>query len=159
MAHKFSNKSLQRLSTCHADLQLIAKEAIKHSKVDFTITCGHRAPQEQFKLYTKGRHFDGAVWKKLGATVTNVDGYERLSKHNYSRSQAFDFHIYVPGKPELIYDMYHIMFVVGVIETTASRLLAEGKITHKIRSGTNWDGDGELKYDQTFFDAPHIELI
>ncbi len=41
----FSAKSLERLATCHPDLQRVAHEAIK--TLDFTVLCGHRTQAEQ----------------------------------------------------------------------------------------------------------------
>lgn len=46
---KFSRRSLERLSTCHPDLQHIAHEAIK--EIDFTVLCGHRTEEEQQQCF------------------------------------------------------------------------------------------------------------
>lgn len=42
-----------------------------------------RSPAEQWSLYQQGR-------TKPGSKVTNCDGRERLSKHNYMPSKAID---------------------------------------------------------------------
>ena len=35
----------------------------------------------------------------------------------------------------------------------------EGKITHKLRWGGNWNGDGLIVEGQSLVDLPHFELI
>jgi hypothetical protein len=72
---------------------------------------------------------------------------------------AFDFIASVPSKPELAYDKVHLMYLVGVFTSISEYMYINGIITHKVRSGANWDSDGELLYDQSFWDMPHIELI
>jgi peptidoglycan L-alanyl-D-glutamate endopeptidase CwlK len=85
---KFSKKSMDRLATCHDDIQLVMNEAIK--KFDFTVLSGHRSPDEQFELYKQGRELIDGKWAKVGKTVTNVDGTNVLSNHNYNPSRAID---------------------------------------------------------------------
>lgn len=85
---KFGKQSLDRLATCHPDLQKVMNEAIKH--FDFTVLYGYRTPNEQFELYKKGRTFQNGKWVKTGTTVTNLDGKTKLSNHNYSPSTAID---------------------------------------------------------------------
>ncbi len=85
---KFGKTSLQRLSTCHPDIQKVMNEAIKH--YDFTILCGIRSAEEQFSLFKQGRKLVNGKWTKVGSTVTNIDGINKLSKHNHSPSLAID---------------------------------------------------------------------
>ena len=85
---KFGKQSLDRLSTCHPDIQKVMNEAIKH--YDFTILFGYRSPQEQFELYKQGRKLVNNKWEKVGATVTNLDGITKVSEHNYKPSRAID---------------------------------------------------------------------
>ena len=47
---------------------------------------------------------------------------------------------------------------VGRIKQIADELFEQGKITHRIRCGADWDMDGYTN-DQKFHDLPHIELI
>jgi peptidoglycan L-alanyl-D-glutamate endopeptidase CwlK len=86
--NKFSKKSLDRLATCHDDIQKVMNEAIK--EFDFTVLSGHRSPDEQFELYKQGRELVDGKWVKTGKTVTNVDGTNVLSNHNYNPSRAVD---------------------------------------------------------------------
>lgn len=69
---KFSKRSLNNLSQCHTDLQLIAHEAIK--EFDFVVICGHRGEKAQNEAYRTGH-------SKLKFPH---------SKHNKTPSLAFD---------------------------------------------------------------------
>jgi peptidoglycan L-alanyl-D-glutamate endopeptidase CwlK len=140
----FGEGSKGNLDTCHNDLQLIANEAIKITPIDFGVSEGHRSVERQNKLFKEGK--------------SKIDGINKKGKHNYSPSLAFDIYIYVKGKSKLAYDEKHLTFIGGVLIATAKRLYSEGKITHILRWGANWDGDGELIYDQSFQDLPHFEL-
>ena len=48
-------------------------------------------------------------------------------------------------------------FYVGFVLGIAKMLKEEGKITHDLVSGLDWDGDTFLK-DHTFQDHPHFQL-
>jgi len=69
---KFGKKSLERLATCHEDLQAIAHELVKI--MDVTVLCGHRGEKEQAQAF--------------------IDGHSKLtwprSKHNSLPSRAVD---------------------------------------------------------------------
>ena len=49
--NKFSTRSLDRLKTCHEDIQLVMQEVIR--VVDFSVVFGHRGEEEQNKAYPK----------------------------------------------------------------------------------------------------------
>lgn len=69
----FSKRSKDNLATCHENLQLIAKDAIK--LIDFTVIEGHRGKQAQQVAVARGT--SKTPWPK--------------SKHNKLPSLAFDF--------------------------------------------------------------------
>ena len=77
----FGVKSLEKLNTCHPDIIKVMNEAIKHT--DFTVLYGTRTVAEQQALYAQGR-------TKPGPIVTNKDGVNKKSKHNYLPSLAVD---------------------------------------------------------------------
>jgi len=54
-------------------------------------------------------------------------------------------------------DTKRMIFFAGFVICTAKRLKKEGKISHDIRWGGDWDRDTELK-DNRFQDYPHFEL-
>ena len=77
---KFSKRSLDRLATCHPDLQKVCNELIK--TYDFSVNCGHRGKAEQ----------DAAV--KSGASKAKWP----TSRHNTNPSLAVDIYPYpFPG--------------------------------------------------------------
>lgn len=142
--YKFGKASRAQLDTCHPDLVLIAERALQNSQIDFGVTEGYRSLERQMKLFKEGK--------------SKVDGVEKQSMHNQNPSMAFDFYVSIPGKKDKAYDEKHLMYVIGVLTSTALELYREGKISHVLRSGANWDSDGELVYDQQFLDMPHVEL-
>ena len=150
---------MEEFKTLHSDLQLIFNWGLKYSPVDFGLSEGFRAPEKQFRYYQVGREqqADGS-WKKVGETITNCNGHDIKSRHNYNPSQAVDIFISVLGKPSLSYDISHLSLVAGVLIAAAKFLYNEGKITHTLRWGGNWDKDGEILFDQKFDDLPHFEI-
>lgn len=142
----FSKKSLDKLNTCHPKLQLVMNEAIKH--YDFTVLYGTRTVAEQFELYKKGRELqpDG-TWKKVGSTVTELDGKTKKSKHNYSPSLAVDIAPYP-------IDWNNIQRFKDLAKVVESAAIAVGV---KIVWGADWDMDGNIE-EHKFKDFPHYEL-
>lgn len=98
--YKFSQLSLERLSTCHPDLQRIFNEVIK--EMDCTIVCGYRAEKEQNMAYESG--------------------YSQLrfpySKHNTNPSLAIDVIPY----PSLYSDSKAIYHFAGYVKGIANKL-------------------------------------
>lgn len=133
---KFSNTSLQRLGSCHEDLQLIFEEVIKI--IDCSILEGYRSNETQQEYYRQGKS-----QKKAGE-----------SKHNCVPSKAVD----VAPYPINWNDKERFYYFAGIVKGVSESLLKENKITHRIRWGGDWDGDNNLS-NQTFFDLPHYELI
>mgnify|MGYP000645743792 CR=1 FL=1 len=150
MAFVFGSKSEERLSTIHPDLQLVFRKALACSEVDFGIAEGHRSVERQQKLYAQGRTEPGMV-------VTRIDGVKVKGKHNFLPSRAGDIYAFVGGKA--LWSERYLVYLGGVIMTTAKRLFAEGRIHHQIRWGGNWDRDGFILDDQNFDDLPHFELL
>jgi len=139
---KLSTISQARLNTCHQDLRLIFSEAIKVTLVDFGIAEGHRTVERQQQLFKEGK--------------SQIDGVTRLGKHNYNPSMAVDIYGWVNGKT--CYDERTLCYLAGTIMAVAGTLLNQGRITHELVSGLNWDGDGEIITDQKFQDLVHFEL-
>ncbi len=104
---------------------------------DIILVCTYRDCAEQNILYHKGRLTPGPI-------VTNIDGINEKSKHNYSPAEggarAFDFAFLVKGKPvwkEEWYDSCWLFF-------------RQAKLTKKVRWGRDW---------KNFKDKPHIEEV
>ena len=159
MANSFGKKSKIQYDTLHSDLQMILDWGIKTCRVDFSLLEGHRPVEKQFEYYKKGREFIGGEWVLTNpkAKITNIDGIFTKGKHNYNPSLAVDFTVYVPGKPELMWDAIHLTYVGASLIMISDFLFNEGLIEHKLRWGGNWDLDGDLS-DNTLYDRPHVEL-
>jgi len=140
----FGAKSKARLDTCHEDIQAIMNEVIKI--YDVSVIEGHRTLEKQQEYYNTGK--------------SKLDGITKQSKHQSYPSMAIDIMPYKAGTnafsgKEL--DTRRFYFMMGIVKAVAARLLEEGKITHKVRFGIDWDGD-DVFSDQRFHDAPHFEL-
>jgi peptidoglycan LD-endopeptidase CwlK len=133
---KFSQESFSKLSTCDLDLQALFFEIIR--TVDCTIIEGYRNQEDQEKAFA------------LGKTKLNwPDG-----KHNHQPSYAVD----VAPYPVDWNNFRRFYWFGGYVLGIASRLKEEGKMTHAIRWGGDWDGDRNFD-KQTFNDLVHFELI
>ncbi len=139
---KFSPKSQRRLDSCHVDLQVIFTEVLRRG-YDCSVICGHRSKIAQMEAVDAG--MSKAVYPS--------------SKHNSFPSMAVDVAPYFPGRrgPDWN-DLGAFYMFAGFVKSVAQDLLAEGKITHRLRYGGDWDGDKQTA-DQTFNDLPHYELV
>lgn len=158
--HRLSNSSKAKYDTLHTDLQVVIDNALKYSPIDFGLSEGHRPPEKQFEYFKKGRKEVNGTWiiEDKSKVVTYKDGYEKKGKHNYSPSLAFDFFASVPGQ-NLTWDTNHLVALGSTFVALANKLYDEGKITHKLRWGGNFDMDGHILEPGSFRDSPHLELI
>ena len=150
--HYLSKNSRKKLNTCHPDLIHLVEEAITNCPIDFGISYGERSQEEQFELYKKGREQRGGKWVLVdpGKKVTNVDGFNIMSNHNYSPSKAFDFTCYVNGK--LTWKEKYYVFVAGYIMGKAQELGID------VTWGGNFDRDNDIMEAGTFRDLGHFEI-
>lgn len=142
----FGQKSKDKLSTAHPKLQLVMNEAIK--VFDFTVLYGNRSVEEQFELFKKGRELQSdGTWKKVGSTVTNLDGKIKKSNHNYLPSRAVDIAPY----PIDWNNIQRFKDMAKVVLQCAKNL------NIKVIWGADWDMDGDIE-EHKFKDFPHFEL-
>lgn len=134
---RFSQASRDKLATAHPDLQRVLNLAIE--RIDFTVLYGYRSPSEQMELFKKGRVRENGQWRKVGPTVTNLDGKSKLSKHNYSPSRAVDIAPY----PIDWRDLDRFEELAEVVKQCAEELGVS----------ITWGGDWPK-----FRDYPHFEL-
>jgi hypothetical protein len=128
--NKFSGKSIERLLSCHTDLQRLFLEVIKN--YDCTITCGHRGKDEQDEAVRTGN--SKLAWPN--------------SKHNSLPSKAIDV-VPFPVDWKDTSRFYHFAgYVLAVANTLGI----------KIRWGGDWNGDLQFR-DEKFKDLPHFELV
>ena len=132
----YGTVSRERLDTCHPDLQMIMEEVIVG--IDIAIICGHRNESAQRTAYEQNK-----------SQVTWPD-----SKHNSYPSRAVDIALYPIDWDDI--GAFHIM--VGWVLCVAEKLYREGTITHRIRSGADWNGNLRTN-DNSFDDLGHFELI
>lgn len=136
----FGKESRAKLRTCHPDLQLIFNEVIKY--YDTTILEGVRSDERQKDLFDEG--------------LSKCDGKSVKSKHQ-RYVDGYSYAVDAVPYPVEWGDIKRFFFLAGIVISTSERLYAEGKISHKIRWGHDWDND-RLFNDQTFNDSPHYEL-
>ncbi len=132
---QFGARSIERLNTCHPDLQRVLRAAIADGP-DFTVLCGHRGKAEQ----------DEACAKGLSKTPFPT------SRHNSLPSLAVDIAPY----PIDWNDYARFRALADHVMATAARLGV------RLRWGGDWDGDGKTRHDgdadEKFVDLPHFEL-
>lgn len=90
--------------TVNPQLQNIANQALRVSKIDFGISSGYRTAKEQKALYDAGKSL--------------CDGYKNKSYHQ--TGNAFDFYCYIDGKAN--YEDKNMCYVAGIMETVAYML-------------------------------------
>lgn len=139
---EFSKNSEKQLATCHPDLVLIMVTALRWSVLDFGVSEGHRSDKRQADLFRRKK--------------SKLDGVTKKSKHQSFPSMAADIYPYIRGAS---WDKHHCIYLAGCIMMVARILFNQGKITHKLRWGGDWDQDGEPYTDQTFQDLVHFELV
>ena len=131
MMPKFSQRSRDRLDTCHPDLIRLMEAVIEH--MDISILGGHRSVEEQAEIYRRGM-----------SKLSGAPG--QMSKHNHSPSLAVDFSPY----PIDWQDRERWIAAAYYVKATADQLGI------KVRLGADWNGD--MRFSESFFDAPHVEI-
>lgn len=129
--YKYSKSSLDKLDTVHPDLRQLCFILIQI--MDVTIIEGVRTPERQTQLVKQG----------LSKTTD--------SKH-LKQSDGYSHAVDIAPYPVDWNDRERFIFMQGIIQGLAKTLGL------KIRSGVDWDSDGDIK-EHKFFDGPHIELV
>jgi len=130
---QFGKRSLGILSEVHPDLQLIMKEAIKITPIDFGITEGMRTPERARQMQAEGL-------SKVG------------DKSKHCQGLAVDIVCYNGSNITWELDFYEAV-AMAIGEVSESYDI-------KIRWGGSWKtGDFNLNKDLDFIDAVHFELV
>lgn len=132
----FGSRSLSNLETCHDDLQMLMKEVLIWTPIDFSIIEGHRALERQQQLFEQG--------------MSKLDGVTKVSLHQNDPSHAVDIAPY-PIDWDGPFAHKRFYWLAGAVIATANRLGI------KIRWGGDWNGNSSFT-DQKFHDLPHFEL-
>ena len=134
---QFSKTSQDKLAMAHPDLQMIFNEVVKH--YDCTIADTYRSKAAQHEFLLKG--------------LSQID-YPTV--HNTRPSWAVDCVPFLNGN--ISYDDRQCMHFAGYVQAVADRLFEEGKITHKLRSGSTWGLPNHDVNHFSFKDPCHVEL-
>jgi len=133
---KFSQASFSKLSTCHMDLQVLFYEVIKY--FDCTILEGYRNEEDQEKAFAAG----------------NTQLHWPHGKHNHQPSMAVDVSPYPLDWANAARFYWFAGYVMGI----AQKLKDDGKMTHSVRFGGDWNGDKNIT-NEHFKDLVHFELV
>lgn len=140
---KFGNKSKEVLSWANPELRKVMEEAIKY--VDFSVLESIRT-EEQHNLNVQNG--------KSKTTWDKSKHRPRLDNEGRFTSWAIDIAPY-----PIDWNNYErFIYVAGFIMCCAERLYTQGKITHKLR----WGGDFNMNLnpkDDSFKDGGHFELL
>lgn len=131
----FSEKSNERLESCHPYLQLVLKRVVE--VFDCTVLYGYRGALMQDRLFHEGKTF-----KRYPESLHNID----LAGVPYSHA------VDVAPWPLDWDDLDRFRFFAGFVKGVA---IAHGI---RIRWGGDWDGDTQVK-DNQFNDFNHFELL
>lgn len=107
----FSQESFSKLTTCHEDLQVLFYEVIKH--IDCEIIQGYRNKDDHDSV-----------------DCINV-------KHKHSPATAVD----VTPKLHEGVNLKSFYLFAGFVLGIAQKLKDDGKMSHSVRYGCEWDGD------------------
>lgn len=146
--YTFGKTSRERLDTCHKDIVTIMEEVIKY--YDFSILEGIRTTEKQQEYFNTGR--------------SQLDGINKKSNHQddgSGKSRAIDIMPFKKGENAFsgkVKDNMRFYYLAGLVKMASIKLKEEGKITHNIRWGGDWDSD-DVYTDQNFDDFPHFELV
>jgi len=131
--------SQERLRTCHIDIQILMNAAASYNS---KILEGHRGKEKQNEYFEEGK-----------SRVRWPDG-----KHNTTPSMAWDVAPYHLTLPHIRWnDLDGFRLFAGFIMGVAQVLFDQGKISHLVRWGGDWDNDRDQS-DQKFNDLVHFEL-
>lgn len=138
--YSFGKTSRSRLDTVHPDLVRVVERALSFGIMDISIIEGNRSIERQQELFHDGK--------------SEIDGVNRLGKHNHLPSLAVDIMPYpaVVNGVNVWADNQRWNQLSGLMLAAAS---LEGV---DIRWGGDWDGDGN-NADSNFNDYPHYELV
>lgn len=134
---KFSQTSFSRLSSCHPDLQAIFFEVVRY--FDCAILEGHRDEEAQNKAFREGH--SKLQWPH--------------GKHNSKPSLAVDCSPY----PIVWDNLQRFYWFAGFVMATAEQLKSQGKITHALRFGGDWNKNYDIMDEKGLKDLVHFELI
>lgn len=151
----FGQKSRDCLNTVHPDLVKIHERVIGKYNFDHYIYEGLRTDEKQLEYFLAGkskldpRNDD---LRKSAKHLKQADGYSHATDSAPYPIYFGDGNDKKAAKARARFYMF-----AGYMFSACAELLSEGKITHTIRWGGDWDSDKDFN-DQSFDDLPHFEL-
>ena len=130
---QFGKRSRANLETCHDDIRVVLESAIR--LVDFTVLEGRRSKELQNLYYSQGK--SQLQWPH--------------SKHNVINPQDLSDAVDIAPWPIDWQDHKRFILVGGIILGVAHTL------DIPMRWGGDWNGD--FKFNESFLDMPHFELV
>jgi peptidoglycan L-alanyl-D-glutamate endopeptidase CwlK len=139
----WSKSSLEKLKTCHGDLQTLANHVLLVH--DCTVVWGSRNEKQQNDMFLQGRS----------------ELKYPYSKHNQYPSIAIDLAPYVPELGGVITrDREYSLYFSGIVLGIADILYERGDINNRVRWGGNWSTKRDKNFKNTsFYDGLHYELV
>ncbi len=132
----FGSQSLKILTTADTELQILFNEVIKF--IDCQILEGFRNEQDQEKAFEKG----------------NSKLHWPNGKHNHLPSLALDVSPY----PIEWNNLSRFYWFAGIVIGTSIQLKLQGKMTHNIRYGGDWNRNYDITDEKGLRDLVHFEL-
>ena len=133
----FSERSLDRLGTCHNDLVVLFREFIK--TMDCSIICGTRSEEAQEQAYRENRS----------------QKHYPYSLHNGEPSMAVDIAPY-----PINFDNRERFLIFGATIMQIARQLHEsGMMSHRLRWGGDFKDELKDKDVKASWDPGHFEIL
>lgn len=135
MTYRYSQRSMDRLNTCHPDLVLLMTTALESPDCpsDISVLEGFRDEERQNEMKAEGK--SQLSWPN--------------SYHNKTPSMAVDVAPYVGG---ISWDWAYYYPLADHIKATWEQLQDEGRVSelHTLQWGGDW---------QNFKDGPHWQIV
>jgi len=144
----FGKRSKEKLELAHPDLKLIHNFVIEY--FDHSVYESLRTDEKQLEYFLGGKSkLDprNKTKRKKAKHLIQSDGFAHATD-----SAPYPIKFERAAKSKARFYMF-----AGYMFMASEILLKEGKITHKIRWGGDWDSDKDFK-DQSFDDLPHFEI-
>lgn len=91
MSFKFGKKSLDRLRTCHDDLQLLCHAVLED--LDISVLCGHRTEAEQneaFRTKKSQLRFPDSMHNKVPSLAVDIAPVSKSGNIDWNDIKAFE---------------------------------------------------------------------
>lgn len=137
--YKWGKSSIRRMEQLDNRLIRVLNRALKYGLMDMSVICTVRSSINQGLAYIDGK--SEVNWPDSKHNITNEG----------DKAMAVDVAPYVNGA--VSYNREQCCILAGIL------LAAAREAGVNVRSGANWDMDGEFITDQQFVDAVHFELI